>query len=74
MTAFWAKLADLIAKYAVKYFISYVIKWAGALLERLKLKKVQEQKDKDQLKKTQDAVKNGTEDQIVKETEKLLNG
>lgn len=74
LTALMSRVGSWFSKYVVSYVFRYALDFIIAYLERRRLQKEQELKDKKQNEIYKDTIKNGTEDNIVKETEKLLNG
>jgi len=74
MAALMSRVASWFSKYVLRYVFRYALDFIIAYLERRRLQTEQENKDKKQNEIYKDTVKNGTEDEIVKETEKLLNG
>ena len=76
MSAFFGKLGQWATNYILKFFISYVLDFINAFLERRRAQQAraeQEKKDIDNLKKYQEVIKNGTEAEIDKETDNILN-
>ena len=76
MTAFFGKIGQYIASYVMKLITSYILDFINAYRERRQAEKVraeQEKKDKKNLETYKDKIKNGTEAEIDKETDNLLN-
>lgn len=69
-----SKVYETLAKYIVKFAITYLWDHVAAYIERRKVKQEQEKKDEEQLQKLREAVKNGTEQEIENETEKYFRG
>jgi len=77
MSAFGAAIGRYVLNFVLKYILNYVHKgvlYLIAAAERNIENKKQDKKDAEQIDKTREAVKNGTDEDIEKETEKMLNG
>lgn len=77
MTAFFGKLGQWATQYIIKLFVKFVADFIQAYLERrqaTKEREEQERKDREEnLPKYRETIKNGTEEDIDKATDSLLN-
>lgn len=74
MTAFFAKFGEWFVKYVLQYIVRYVWDHVTAWNERRRASKAQRKKDEESKKPYDQAVQNGTHEQIENETEGRLNG
>lgn len=77
MTAFLGKIGQWAGQYILKFLIKYVADFVNAFFERRRAVAEREKQDKkdsqENIPKYREAVKNGTEDEIDKATDSLLN-
>lgn len=78
MSAFMTKLGQWFIKYVVSYVVRYVVRYVWdhvtAWYERRRASEAQRKKDEESKKPYDQAVQNGTHEQIENETEGRLNG
>lgn len=74
MGAFMAKIGEWLGKYVVQYLIRYVVDHVTAWLERRRADQRQRKKDEENKIKYDQAVKEGTHEDIQNQTEDRLNG
>ena len=74
MSALISKIGQWFATYVVKYLIRYIADHLTAWIERRRASEEQTKKDEATKPTYDSAVKNGSEEEIVKATEDRLNG
>lgn len=74
MSAFLAKVGTWFGKYVMTYLIRYVTDHVTAWLERRRASKEQDAKDEASKQPYDEAVQNGTHEEIEQATEDRLNG
>jgi hypothetical protein len=71
--AFVARLGTWFSTYVVKYVVRYILDHFTAWIERRSKMEAQKKKDEENKKKYDQAVLNGTNEDVIKATEDLLN-
>lgn len=74
ITAFFSKIGDSIARFVLKYILNKLAKMLTAWIERRQREIEQKKKDEASKAPYDQAIKEGTHEDIVKETEDRLNG
>lgn len=69
-----ASIGNWIASFLMKYVINYIVKAVSVMIETASRRKAQEKKDQETKAPYDEAVKNGTKEEIIKATEDRLNG